>query len=59
MLEIKWDKKKDKLNIKTPPLIQKIRKEDILQKISSIYDVLGFISPCTLVGKDFFRKLCA
>ena len=53
MLEIKWDKKKDKLNIKTPPLIQKIRKEDILQKISSIYDVLGFISPCTLVGKDF------
>ena len=31
MLEIKWDKKKDKLNIKTPPLIQKIRKQDILQ----------------------------
>ena len=58
MLGIKWDKKKDKLNIEIPPPIQKITKRNILQKLASIYDVLGFISPCTLVAKDVFRKIC-
>ena len=58
MLGIKWDKKKDKFNIEIPPPIQKITKRNILQKLASIYDVLGFISPCTLVAKDVFRKIC-
>ena len=58
MLGIKWNKKKDKLNIEIPPPIQKITKRNILQKLASIYDVLGFISPCTLVTKDVFRKIC-
>ena len=57
MLGIKWDKKKDKRNIEIPPPIQKITKRNILQKLASIYDVLGFISPCTLVAKDIFRKI--
>ena len=58
MLGIKWDKKQDKFNIEIPPPIQKISKRNILQKIASIYDVLGFISPCTLVAKDIFFKIC-
>ena len=58
MLGIKWDNKKDKLNIEIPPPIQKIKKRNILQKLASIYDVLGFISPCALVAKDVFRKIC-
>ena len=58
MLRIKRDKKQDEFNIEIPPPIQKITKRNILQKIASIYDVLGFISPCTLVAKDIFRKIC-
>ena len=58
ILRIKWDKKQDEFNIEIPPPIQKITKRNILQKIASIYDVLGFISPCTLVAKDIFRKIC-
>ena len=58
MLGIKWDKKQDKFNIEIPPQIQTVTKRNILQKLASIYDVLGFISPCTLVAKDIFRKIC-
>ena len=58
MLGIKWDKKKDKLNIEIPPPFQKITNRNMLQKLGSIYDVLGFISPCTLVAKDGSRKVC-
>ena len=58
MLGIKWDKKQDKFNIEIPPQIQTVKKRNILQKLASIYDVLGFISPCTLVAKDIFRKIC-
>ena len=57
MLGIKWDKKQDEFNIEIPPPIQKITKRNILQKIASIYGVLGFISPCTLVAKDIFCKI--
>ena len=57
LLGIKWDKKQDEVNIEIPPPIQNITKRNILQKIASIY-VLGFISPCTLVAKDIFRKIC-
>ena len=57
-LGIKSDNKKDKLNIEIPPPIQKNTKPNILQKIASIHDVLGFISPCTLVAKDVFCKIC-
>ena len=53
-LGIKWDKK---LNIEIPPPIQKTTKRSILQELVSVYDVLGFISPCTLVVKDVFRKM--
>ena len=60
MLGIKWDKKKDKLDIEIAPPIQKITKRNILQKLASFYDILGFISPCTLVVKDLynFYKIC-
>ena len=57
MLGIKWDKKKDKFNIEIPPPIQKITKRNILQKLASIYDVLGFISPCKLLAKDALHKI--
>ena len=30
----------------------------MLQNLASIYDVLGFISPCALVAKDLFWKIC-
>ena len=58
MLGVKWDKKKEKLIIEIPSPIHKITKQNVLQKLASVYDVLGFISPCTLVGKDAFRKVC-
>ena len=58
MSGIKWDKKKDKVNIKIPLPIQKITKRNILQKLASIYHVLGFISPCTLEKKHVFCKIC-
>ena len=56
MLVIERDKNKDKLNIEIPKPVQNITKRNILQKLASIYDVLGFISPCTLVAKYFFVK---
>ena len=58
MLGIKSDNKKDKLNIEIPPPIKKNTKPNILQKIASTYDILGFISPCTLVAKGVFCKIC-
>ena len=58
MSGIKWDKKKDKVNIEIPLPIQKITKRNILQKLASIYHVLGFISPCTLETKHVFCKIC-
>ena len=58
MLGMKWDKKQDEFNIEIPPPIQKITKRNILQQIVSIYDVLQFISPCTLVAKGIFCKIC-
>ena len=36
MLEINWNKNKDKLNIEIPPPIQKITKRNILQKLAAI-----------------------
>ena len=40
--------------------LKKITKRNILQKLklASIYDILGFISPCTLVAKGVFCKIC-
>ena len=58
MLRIKWDKKEVLLNIVIPSEIQEIIKWHILQKLNSIYDVLAFVSPCTLVAKDVFCKIC-
>ena len=58
MLGIKSNEKKDKRNIEIPPPIQKITKRNILQKLASNCDIKGFTSPCTLVAKDVFHKIC-
>ena len=57
MLHIRWNKQKDKVNNEITFLIQKLTKINILQKLASIYHVLGFMSPCTLKAKEILCNI--
>ena len=60
ILGIYWMKVEDAIGIKIPDTVAKVvyTKRGILVFLASIYDPLGIISPCTLVGKVLFRDAC-
>ena len=57
MLGLLWNKK-DMLSVKIPTKEVANTKRGLLQHLASIYDLLGTISPVTLVGKTIFRDVC-
>ena len=58
ILGLNWNKSKDTLAVEIPPLVDNITKQMILQKLTSIYDPLGFISATTVIGKMIYRDTC-
>ncbi|VDK45659.1 unnamed protein product, partial [Cylicostephanus goldi] len=60
ILGIGWNIITDELDIKLPIYIADDSiwtKRKVLQKVASIYDPFGWISPTTLIGKIFLQKL--
>ena len=58
VLGIQWNTSNDTLCIE-PTLPEKpATRRGILSSLSSLYDPLGFLSPCTLVAKNLLKKLC-
>ena len=47
-----------RLKIRFPLEKCKATKRDILKKLASIYDPLGFVSPVHLMGKIIYRMIC-
>ena len=58
LLGLKWDKYRDTLAITFPAKQAKYTRRAILQRVASIYDPLGIVSPVTLEGKLIYRKAC-
>ena len=58
VLGIQWNKVRDTLEIRFPLEKCKATKRDILRKLASIYDPLGFVSPVHLMGKIIYRMIC-
>ena len=58
LLGLKWDKHSDTLAITFPAKQAKYIRRAILQRVASIYDPLGIVSPVTLQGKLIYRKAC-
>ncbi|XP_043230080.1 uncharacterized protein LOC122385695 [Amphibalanus amphitrite] len=58
VLGIQWNTSSDTLYIE-PTLPEKpATRRGILSSLSSLYDPLGFLSPCTLIAKNLLKKLC-
>ena len=57
MLGLPWNKDEDTLAAEIPSEVKKLRKRTILQKLASIYDPLGIISPATIIGKIIYRDV--
>ena len=58
VLGLPWKKDKDLLAVEIPSEIQKLTKLTVLQKVASIYDPLGIISPPTIIGKIIYCDIC-
>ena len=58
MLGLPWKKDKDLLAVEIPSKIKKLTKRAILQKLASIYDPLGIISPTTIIRKIIYCDIC-
>ena len=58
LLGLKWDKHSDTLAITFPAKKETYTRRAILQRVASIYDPLGIVSPVTLEGKLIYRKAC-
>ena len=58
VLGIHWNKVRDTFEIRFPLEKCKATKRDILRKLASIYDPLGFVSPVHLMGKIIYRMIC-
>ena len=48
----------DKLSISIPNFQQTVTKRNALSYVASIYDPLGIISPCHVLGKVIYSELC-
>ena len=58
ILRFPWNKDKDTLAVEIPSEVKKLTKRTILQKLASIFDRLGIISPTTIIGKIIYRDVC-
>ena len=61
ILGIAWDKDKDNMSINFKSIDMtgnKVSKRKILSYVHGIFDILGLISPVTMIGKVIFSKLC-
>ena len=57
VLGIGWNTEEDVLCVKTTPSAAPKTKKELLSKVSSIFDPLGFHSPLTAKGKMLMQKL--
>ena len=58
MLTVSWNKLTDKLSISIPKFQLGKTKRNILSYMASIYDPLGIISPCLILGKVIYSGHC-
>ena len=58
ILGVTWNKLTDKLSISIPKFQQTVTKRNFLSYVASIYDPLGIIFPCHVLGKVVYSKLC-
>ena len=56
ILGVTWNKLTVKLSI--PKFQQTVTKRNTLSYVTSIYDLLGIISPCHVLGKIIYSELC-
>ena len=54
ILGLLWDKRENFFIIQVPNVN---KNQNILSTLASIYDPLGFVSPCLLLGKIIYRNL--
>lgn len=60
VLGLKWDTNKDILKLKRKTNVEfegSVTKRNILKKVQSIFDPLGFVSPCMLMAKILIQNL--
>ena len=57
MLRLLLDKREDSFIIQVPNVNKNATKRNILSTLTSIYDPLGFMSSCLLLGKIIYRNL--
>ena len=58
LIGLLWDKREDSFINQVPNVNKNAAKQNILSILLSIYDPLGFVSPCLLLGKIIYRNLC-
>ena len=58
ILGVPLNKLTDKLSISIPKFQQSVIKRNSLSYVASIYDPSGIISPCHVLGKVIYSKLC-
>ena len=58
ILGIHWNKARETFEIRFHLVKCKATKRDILRKLASIYDPLGFVSPVHLMRKIIYRMIC-
>ena len=58
LLGLPWNKDEDTLAVEITSEVKKMKKQTILQKLGSIYDPFGIISPTTIIGKIIYRDVC-
>ena len=56
ILGLLWDKREDSFIIQVPNINENVSKGIILSTLASIYDPLGFVSPCLLLDKIIYRN---
>ena len=58
LIGLLWDKREDSFINQVPNVNKNAAKQNILSILLSIYDPLGFVSPCLLLGKIIYHNLC-
>ena len=58
LLGMKWNKRKDVLQVDLPTVPDALTKRGVLAYLAKVYDPLGVISPMLLEGKLIFREIC-
>ena len=58
LLGMKWNKRKDVLQVDLPTVPAVLTKRGVLAYLAKVYDPLGVISPMLLEGKLIFREIC-